>query len=502
MTGAPALSLDGPVELRETHISWVFLAGDRAYKVKKPVVLPFVDYGTAERRRAMCEQELALNRRLAPDVYRAVRGLVPDGAGLRLAPADDPAAVDYAVEMARYDDAETLAAQVAGGGADAAVMAAVGARLAAFHAAAPDERGHGGAEPFKRTLDDNFASLRAAAPSRAAVARAERTAGALLGARWEELDERAARGHVRDGHGDLRLEHVLVGPAIRVVDCVEFDPALRRGDVASDLAFLVMELRAAGRRDLAEALVAAYRDAGGDAGDDGLVAFFAAYRAEVRAKVSLARAAQLGDRAAAERRRRAADLLALARRLRWEASAPLVIAVAGIAATGKSTVAAALAEVSGFARVASDVLRKRRAGLAPTTRAPAAAYSDASSRATYEELGRLAAERARTGVIVDATFRRRADRDAFRAAAGPGTPVVFVECRAPAAVLEARAAERARSPERVSDAGPAVVRAHLREAEPFDEIDPGAHVLVRSDRPPAAIVDAIADAIDARATAA
>jgi aminoglycoside phosphotransferase family enzyme/predicted kinase len=489
-------------DVRETHISWVFLVGERAYKVKKPLVLPFLDYGTAARRRAMCRAEVALNRRLAPDIYLGVRSLVPAaGGGLRLGDEDDPDAVDYAVEMRRYSDADTLASRLAAGSAGPAELAALGERLAAFHAAAePDTRS--GAEAVKRALDDNFASLRTlvtAPDERAAVAQAERTAGAFLTAAWDELDERACAGRVRDGHGDLRLEHVLLGPELAVVDCVEFDPGLRRIDVAADLAFLVMELHEAGRADLADVLVRSYRAAGGDAGSDALIAFFAAYRAEVRAKVALMRADQLtaGERLAREREHETA-LLRLGMRLRWRARAPLVVVLAGLSGSGKTTIAGVLAAASGFQHVNSDVVRKRMGGLAPTERAPQRLYVDAVSRATYAELGRIAAERAVEGVIIDATFRRRADRDAFRAALGGEANVVFAECRAPNAVLASRVRARARAPARVSDADASVVRQQQLDAEPLDDVAARDHVQLRSDRPVAHIVAELADALDRR----
>jgi aminoglycoside phosphotransferase family enzyme len=209
-------------DVRETHISWVFLAGRRAYKVKKPVVLPFLDYGTPARRRIMCRAEVALNRRLAPDVYIGVRSLVPAGGGrLRLGGEDDPTAVDYAVEMRRYAEADTLRARLAAGTAGPAELAAVGERLAAFHAAAEPRLRPDGAEAVKRALDDNFATLRTlvtAPEHRASVTQAERSAGALLTAAWGELNARAAAGRVRDGYGDLRLEHVLLGEGVDARD--------------------------------------------------------------------------------------------------------------------------------------------------------------------------------------------------------------------------------------------------------------------------------------------
>ena len=501
----PSVLLDGLEDVRETHISWVFITRDRAYKLKKPVVLPFLDYGTAARRREMCRAELELNRRLARRIYLGVRSLVPAGGGLRLADEDDPAGVDYAVEMRRYAESDTLAARVAEGTAGPDDLAAVGARLAAFHAAAQAEARDDGAETAKRALDDNFATLHRLVEDRtgrAAIARAERSAGAFVSTIWDGLDARAAAGLVRDGHGDLRLEHVLLGEEVEVVDCVEFDPGLRRIDVAADLAFLVMELHAVARTDLAEVLVQSYRAAGGDPGSDALLAFFAAYRAEVRAKVALMRAGQLPAGAREEQERAHAHahaLLGLARRLRWAAHTPLVVVLAGVSASGKSTVATALAAASGFSYVNSDVVRKRRAGLSPTDRAPQRVYDDAISRTTYTELGHFAAAHAAKGVIVDATFRRRVDRDAFREAVGTGIAVLFVECRAPAAVLEARARTRAEQPRRVSDADVEIVRRQLACAEPFDEIGAGEHVIIRSDQPIAAVLAAIGDAVDASA---
>jgi len=416
----------------------------------------------------MCQAEVELNRRLAPDIYLGVRSLVPAGAGLRLGEEGDPAASDYAVEMRRYADADTLTARVAAGTAGPAELAAVGERLAAFHAEANTV--DGGAEAVKRELDDNVASLYRLVPDRPGMVRADRAAGALLAAVWAELDARAAAGLVRDGHGDLRLEHVLLGDRVEVVDCVEFEPALRCIDVADDLAFLVMELHEAGRPALADALVEGYRRGGGDPGSDALLGFFAAYRAEVRAKVALMRAAQLDPPTAERKRARAAALLGLATRLRWRARAPLVVVLAGLSASGKSTVATALADASGFGHVSSDVVRKRREGLHPSDRAPARLYADDVSRATYAELGRIAAERSATGVIVDATFRRRTDRDAFRGALDTDACVLFIECRAPTAVLEHRARARARSRPRVGrrrrDRAPAAGRSRAARRNP------------------------------------
>jgi aminoglycoside phosphotransferase family enzyme/predicted kinase len=497
----PVLALDhlGPVEVRETHISWVFLAGDRAFKVKKPIRLPYLDYVTPARRLAMCREEVELNRRLAPDVYVGVRGLVRGSDGcLALAEASDPEAVEYAVEMRRFDDDDTLDARLTDRRAGAAEIALLGRRLAAFHAESETCEATNGGERVKRALDDTFASLRAQVrpERRARVAAHDQMAGALVGARWDELDERARAGRIRDGHGDLRLEHVLLDEGgLAIVDCVEFDPALRRIDVAADLAFLVMDLHRVGRPDLSRTLVAAYREAGGDAASRKVLATLAAYRAQVRAKIALTRAAQRGDEESPE----ADALIALGGRLLWQALTPLVVVVAGLSASGKTTLATALAVESGFRHIATDVVRKRGVGLPPTARAPRSLYAPEANRATYEALGRAAQAAAPDGVIVDGTFRQERDRAAFFAQVTT-TPLV-IECVVPEATLLSRAAAREREAERVSDAGVSVVAGQLGRFEPLDELPAANHALLRTDRSLDAVVDEAGPLLTRRAIA-
>jgi hypothetical protein len=489
-------------ELRETHISWVLLAGETAYKLKKPVRLPFVDYGTLERRRALCHEEVRLNRRLAPDVYRGVRAVVPAAeAGFRFAEEHDPRAVEYAVEMRRYDEDATLLRRLAIGTAGEAEVSAVGRRLSEFHAAAAIPR-----EPertvarLRSMLDENFASLRKLdLRARGRIDSAERLAMAIQHGRHEELVARAGAGLVRDGHGDLRAEHVVLERGIAVADCVEFDAGLREQDVGLDLAFLVMDLA---RRDerLARALVTAYREAGGDPGDDALVRFFAAQRALVRAKVALIRASQVEDADAVRRRGDAAELLDVADRLSWSVRLGDLAVVCGVAATGKSTLAAALAERAGATVISSDVVRKRLLGIDPTARAPARAYEDDVNSRTYEALGRMAWRLGKAGdrVVVDATFRFAADRRAFAAAPGPAQPAVWIECRAPASVLADRAAVRATDPQRISDADAGIVGRQVEEWDPLEEIPADRRIVVATDRPAADVVASVAEIFDER----
>ncbi len=470
-------------EVRETHISRVMLIGDRAYKIKKPVTFPFLDYGSLDRRREFCEEEVRLNRRFAPDIYLGVVSLVPADGDLVFSSPDDPYAVEYAVEMLRYDERETLAARLAE--LQAPDLVAVGRAVAGFHAAA--EPAEGG-RSLASVVEESLATLAAAG------VRVEGLAGflhAALARFGPELERRARAGLVRDGHGDLRAEHILLGEPVRAVDGLEFDRSLRVADVAYDFAFLVMDVS---RRDdeLARALVRGYRAAGGDAGDDRLLDLMCAIRALVRAKVDLLRAGQLTGAAADERAARGHQLLALAERYAWRVRLPRVVCVAGHAASGKSTLADALAVASGRTVLSSDRTRKLRAGVGQYEYAGAQAYGDVESREVYAELGRRAA-RGKDGVIVDATFRRRSDADAFVELVPDAGWIV---CEAPPDVMIDRARMRALRDDAVSDAGPEIVAAELARHK---RIEPPAAPLARIEttRPVPELLAELARTLDA-----
>lgn len=493
------------VEVRETHISWVFLAGDRAYKLKE-IVLPFVNYGTPQRRRAMCHEEVRLGRRLAADVYLGVRAVAVGADGLQPAAEDDPRAVNYLVEMRRYDERHTLAARLASGELKHGEVLAVARRLAEFHARARQVGTAGVPAPaLERRMAENFHELLAIVEERNEVERVlalERFAHAFVVAHAQMLDLRARHGFVREVHGDLRAEHVLLNGEVRVVNCVEFDRALRELDVADDLAFLAMDLTAHGGERFARTLVEAYREAGGDPGEDRLIAFYAAYRALVRAKVALLHAAEQPPSSAAHGHDSAAarDLLALAERFAWRARLPLVIVLCGVPASGKSHLAQALATSSGLAHLSSDVIRKRLAGIESHERAPAELYSPDSNRLTYAELGRRAAREvaAHGGALVDATFRHRVDRDAFAQAFARAAPLLLIECRAPPAALARHALLRDRKPKGPSDASLPVVVRESSTWESLDEAPPDAHIILRGDRPPEALLADLLGLLDQR----
>jgi len=466
------------VDLRETHISWVFRVGELAYKVKKPIVLPFLDYGTLARRGEMCREEVLLNRRLAPRLYRRVVAIVGRGKGFALAAADDPGAVEYAVEMEAVDEERSLEALHDAGILSASDVEAVGRLLAAFHAEA---RAVHDPEALRRSLEpvtEILATLREVGtgvvdPGR--VRAAIEFTDAFLVHHRALLEQRAAAGRIRDGHGDLRAEHAIVplGAAPYIYDCIEFDPRLREIDVAADLAFLVMDLVRLGRPECARDLVVTYRWAGGDPGGEDLIAFFAAYRAWVRAVVACERAAELGgdDDARAASEADARELVDQGHRFAWQARGPSLIVVCGLAASGKTTLAERLARISGRPHISSDLVRKERAGLAPADRGGAALYTPEARAEIYRDLGRRAADRLRhhEGVIVDATFHREAERFAFEEGLGDALRVpTVIECKAPAALLLRRAEAREAAGESASEAGPAVVLRQIGEHDPLE----------------------------------
>ncbi|HEY6890749.1 MAG TPA: AAA family ATPase [Solirubrobacter sp.] len=493
----------GSVELRETHISWVFLAGEKVYKVKKPVRFPFLDYSTLERRRTLCHAEVDLGIRFAPSLYCGVVALVPHGPdGLRVAPEHDPRALEFAVVMRRYDEAATLRARLARGDVTAGDAGAVGVDLARLHGRSPVLADLDGTRRIAAVIDETVATLaEAGAPARRVDELARFCRSALI-AFGPELDERSRLGRVRDGHGDLRAEHVLLGDPIQTVDAIEFDPELRIADVGYDLAFLVMDV-ARTDDDLARALVRGYRAAGGDPGSERLLAFFSTVRALVRAKVDLLRAAQLKGAAEQARAARGLALLELADRFAWRVRLPRLVCVAGFAASGKSTVAEALATVAGRPVISSDRIRKLRAGIDPYERAAPSAYGDVESRAVYAELAQRAriAIRDNGGAIVDATFRRKADADAFAAVSPLAASAEWIVCEAPPAVLLERARERALR-DSVSDAGPNIVAQEL--AVHRGRVIPPAAPLARLDttQPIPELLEDLARGLDARLVSA
>jgi aminoglycoside phosphotransferase family enzyme/predicted kinase len=485
-----------------THISWVFLTDLDVWKLKRPVDYGFVNYTTLERRQRSCEDEVRLNRRLAPDVYL---GVVP----VRLGPRGhwfglDGDVVDYAVHMRRLPDERSAEALFRRGELTADHLAHLAERLALFFADAPPAPEAGALEVIRENVLENFTQTDAFVSrllSRDTFDAVRAWQLGILERHSDRFRDRAAQGRVRDGHGDLRLEHVYFESAEPIViDCVEFNSRLRSGDAASDVAFLAMELTARSRVDLAELFLAAFALESDDYDLYGVVDFYSGYRAWVRAKVAafLAADSSTPPEKATRKAEEARSLFALAHSyMEARSDAPPVIAVGGLIGSGKSTLAAAIGRARGIPVIASDRVRKALAGVRPTEPAPGGAYSAAFSARTFEEMFRRAGVVVDSGrgVVLDATFRERALRLAARdLARAVGRRFLFVETMCDEATLRARLRRRALGPS-VSDADEPLLARVRAEFEPVTELEAVEYIRVDTTGPPDAAARAALDAL-------
>ncbi len=466
------------VERVETHISWVFLAGEFAYKVKKPVDFGFLDFSTLEKRRACCEEELRLNRRLAPELYLAV---VPLGGVGRLVVGGEPAR-EYAVKMRRFPEADRLDHMLEAGRLTPADMDALARRIAAFHLAcpsAPAESPFGTPEAVVAPVVENFAQIAPllAAPEDRARLEALRAATEAASSRLAPaFAARKAAGFVRECHGDMHLGNMVRWDGgFALFDGIEFNPNLSWVDVASDFAFLLMDLADRGHAPLAWRALDRWLEVTGDIGCLPVLGYYQSYRAMVRAKVAALRASQAGPEEAARAGlwEECHGYLVLAETFTRPGKARLLL-THGLSGSGKSAFAGALLEQLGAVRLRSDVERKRLFGLgaaARTDSAPGAGlYTADITGQTYAALRARTREALAAGfpVIVDATFLERARRDDFRALAREmGTPFHILTFTADPAVLRERVARREREGRDASEAGLEVLERQLTTAEPL-----------------------------------
>lgn len=477
------------MELRETHISNVFLSESTVFKVKKPVRLGFLDFSSLEARKRYCEAEVQLNRRLAERVYSGVRPITRDAQGQHQIAAADGGGevVDYAVEMVRLRDRDAADARLRDGRLSRADLARIAERLAEFHASArcDDETARFGERAvIEQNVAENFEQTRDTAPSFLSVdgvAAIERWQHEFLEREHARFETRVRARRIRDGHGDLRLEHCYLADdgSVQIIDCIEFNERFRYGDVCADVAFLAMDLSWHERHDLSESFLASYARASGDYDLYSLVDFYESYRAFVRGKVaSLLAADESADEAARERARSTArKYYQLAEACSREAlDKPRLYAVGGIIASGKSTLASQLADAIDAPVLEADRARKQLAGLDPHTPWRDAAFSGhygpEQTRAVYAELLRRADVILRSGrsAIIDASFRERAQREAARAlAAALGCEFVFIECVAPSDVCRQRLAKRAQGPS-TSDGRSDIFEEFMRSYEPVVEL--------------------------------
>jgi aminoglycoside phosphotransferase family enzyme/predicted kinase len=462
------------VDLIETHISWVLLSGKFAYKVKRPVHYSFIDLRSPEQRRFLCNEEVRLNRRFAPELYLGVRAVRRRCGEARI--GGSGRIIEHAVKMRRFPRSGQLDALLGSRRIAPAELESFGGELAAMHARLPvaeagEEWGRPAAqlEGIRRNAAECVRAAGAigdAGPLRALQGRLEAWADTAL----RLLERRFADGRVRECHGDLHAGNIVrLGARLRPFDCLEFDPALRWIDVADELSFLLADLDARQRPLHAQAFLGGYLTVSGDYQACLLLPVFRAHRALVRAKVmALSASAESARAAIGEARRWHERYLRCAERA-LAPPPPRLVLMSGLSGSGKTSLARRLAPVLGAVHVRSDIERKRLVGLAPLTRSASAVgqglYGGEVTTAVYERLAECAADSLAGGytTIVDATFGIAAERARFRALARRlGLPICMVHCHAPEKVLERRILERSRRADDPSEADFEVL--HWQEA--------------------------------------
>jgi aminoglycoside phosphotransferase family enzyme/predicted kinase len=493
---APASYPHAPahVELLHTHISYVALAPPLVYKVKKPVALGFLDFSTLDRRRHFCEEEIRLNRRLCTQIYRRLVPLtLNDG---RLAWEGEGETVEVAVEMDQLGAEGFLDARIERGLATPDDLDRVAKKLAAFYqgqSPMPEAAAWGRPERLRVSTDENFAQTEAFVGdllSRPAFDALRAATDGFLDRQARLLHRRRVRGRIVDGHGDLRAEHVhFSDDGVCIFDCIEFNERFRYVDVANDVAFLAMDLDRLGRPDLARHVATRMAERLDDPGLLTVLDFYKGYRAYVRGKVEAMRSTELevpeGERA--DSRDRARRFFQLALRYAVAGTEPLVVAVMGGVGTGKSTQARALGEALGWEVASSDRVRKEAAGVPLFERGTAAdraaLYTPDRTEATYATLREraLGAAREGRGLVLDATFGARRQRDALREALhAAGVSHRLVELTAPGEVVRRRLAEREAADAVASDARLEDLAMLAARYEPPDALEDADHVVVNA----------------------
>lgn len=466
----------GEVQVRETHISWVVLTGEFAYKIKKPVRFDFLDFSTLERRHHFCSEELRLNRRYAPDLYLDVVPITGSVQAPRI--GGEGAAIEYAVLMRQFDERDLLDRCLREGRLKAAHIDGMGKTLADFHAQAAradrDSR-FGRAELIREEALDNFSGLTtgiADAGQQAQLERlsdwTEREADRLM----DQFQERRAGGHVRECHGDLHLGNMFLHDGeVTFFDGIEFNEDFRWIDVVSELAFTVMDLTDRGRPDFGHRLLNACLERNGDYAGLSVMPWYIVYRALVRAKVDMLRIRQARESECGDLPEELQGYLDLAEQF-TRPSTPRIVITCGVAGSGKTTGSQLLVDQVGLIRVRSDVERKRMFGMDPQESAATAPgggiYGDAATRDTYNRLAELARQVVLSGygVIVDATFLHSAQRVQFRRLSESlNVPFQIIEFDVEPSELRQRVAAREERGGDASDAGIAVLEHQLRTRE-------------------------------------
>jgi aminoglycoside phosphotransferase family enzyme/predicted kinase len=475
------------VELIETHISWVLLTGQYAYKVKKPVNFGFLDFSTLELRRECCEQELRLNRRLAPDIYLEVVAitLTPDKPVIN----GDGEVIEYAVRMSQFPQSAQFDNMLAAGTLNVDHIDALAHMVAEFHQSiqvADASMDFGNSESVYGPVEENFIQINQHMDTHAytdALTQLQQWSQSEFDRLKPVFVQRKQAGFIRECHGDMHLRNLIwLDGAPRAFDCIEFNPQLRWIDVISEVAFLMMDLQDRQQPRLANRFINSYLEATGDYAGLALLSYYLCYRAMVRAKVDALRLEQ-NNISADEKVHATAEFesyIELASHYTTQ-SRPRLIIMRGMSASGKSTVSQQLLEAMPAIRIRSDVERKRLFNIAAMDRASSdvdtGIYTRQASLQTYERLLELAQVIIEAGfnVIVDAAFLKYEQRVAFqKTAAELAIPYAIVEVTAPDDVLRQRITSRVKG---VSDADLSILEHQLSNREELHESELNSAIL-------------------------
>ena len=477
------------IETIETHISWILLTGEFAYKIKKPVDLGFLDFSTLTARHEYCLLELELNRRFTPELYLDVVpiGGRPDCPAIGTGPA-----LEWAVRMRQFPAEARLDRQIEAGRISVDDMREFGAELARLHATCPvagqDANQYGSVSSVSGPVEDNFTVLRAHCTESGLHERlghladwCERELARLA----PTIRERRTADRVRECHGDLHLENLVrLDDRIRPFDCLEFDAALRCIDVINEVAFLLMDTLRIGRQDLGYSFLNRYLEVSGDYPGLTLLPFYCVYRCLVRAKVATLR--RDGSQEAQVIR-----YIELAERLAGRVHEPCLVICRGLSGSGKTFLSGQLLSVMPAIRIRSDIVRKRLHRVEELDSSASTVgqglYEPGVTRQTYEALAQYAkiALSAGYNVIVDATFLRGAERDLLRSVAGEcAAQFAILDCTADDRILTERIVKRHMSGQDASEADLAVLDWQRENSEPLSgieqrhtlTIDTGGHV--------------------------
>lgn len=487
------------IKIYQTHISLVFLTGSRVFKIKKPVNLGFLDFSTLEKRLQYCQEEVRLNRRLAPSIYLGVMPITFDGEHASIDGHGE--IIDYAVEMVQLPEDAILERFLQSDQLSSDLIQLLAQHIAKFHAHAestPEMARFGSIDSVAENVRENFIQTESHIEVSVSGTVYERTKSlseqALLDHR--ELIEKRAATKVCNTHGDLRLDHVYFFPDklppdnIVIMDCIEFNERFRFADPISDITFLAMEMTFHGYTQEAEQLLGSYLDAANEQSEvTPLIPFYMAYRALVRGKVEgikfFEREISAESKREALQRAKAYWLLALSQ-LERPSRRPCIIFTTGLPGSGKSTLAVELAKKAGFEVIRSDSIRKELVAneIGQTVnRLPDTYYSEAWSQRTYQECLRQAEELLFQGkrVLLDANFRREHRRLKVRELAERwSVPCVLLECRASLEMLEQRLKSREGD---VSDADQTTLQVLLKEWESPGKIWQHQHLLIDTELP-------------------